>query len=201
MTQEAELRLERSFDRQDILKDALTLKYGPTAAGIILALALVMEHAGKAHAVTDAWDDVPEGAALWDTDPNRWHQLSSMKWTDDPRSRQIGMLAGVVALVMLPEINIISLGERIWPKLLMRHLLPTIEILRLLRMKELPDDVSNVHWLSGEIAAARSLLSPDIPPRSDALMSDDAAHAVRALRTLADVLCPIIDAMPKEPKP
>jgi hypothetical protein len=159
-----------------------------------------MEHAGKAHAVIDAWADVPEGAALWDTDPNRWHQLSSMKWTDDPRSRQIGMLAGVVALVMLPEINIISLGERIWPKLLIRHLLPTIEILRLLRMKELPDDVSNFHWLSEEIAAARSLLSPDIPPRSDALMGDDAAHAVRALRTLADVLRPIIDAMPKEPK-
>jgi len=41
-SQEAEFRLERSFDRQDLLTDALVLAYGPKLAEIIQALAQAM---------------------------------------------------------------------------------------------------------------------------------------------------------------
>ena len=41
-SQEAEFRLERSFDHQDLLSEALTLAYGSKAAGILMALAFVM---------------------------------------------------------------------------------------------------------------------------------------------------------------
>lgn len=48
--QEIEMRLERSFDRQDLLSDALTLAYGPQLAGILMIVAGVMNHAGRAAA-------------------------------------------------------------------------------------------------------------------------------------------------------
>ncbi len=47
VAQEVEFRLERSFERQDLLGEALTLAYGERVAGILLAMAEVMDHAGR----------------------------------------------------------------------------------------------------------------------------------------------------------
>ncbi len=44
--QECELRLERSFDRQDLMAEGLALSYGD-AAGLILLLATAMDLAGR----------------------------------------------------------------------------------------------------------------------------------------------------------
>jgi hypothetical protein len=46
-SQEAELRLERSFERQAILGEALELAYGSEAAGILLAVIVAMTETGK----------------------------------------------------------------------------------------------------------------------------------------------------------
>jgi hypothetical protein len=46
-SQEAEFRLERSFDHQDLLSEALTLAYGRKLAGFILALGHVMDGAAR----------------------------------------------------------------------------------------------------------------------------------------------------------
>jgi SOS-response transcriptional repressor LexA len=45
-SQEAEMRLERSFDRDDLLPDLLSAEYGPATAGLLLALGLIMTNAG-----------------------------------------------------------------------------------------------------------------------------------------------------------
>jgi hypothetical protein len=46
ISQEAELRLERSFDREDLLIEVLSLAYGRQLAGILMMLGSAMNHAG-----------------------------------------------------------------------------------------------------------------------------------------------------------
>jgi hypothetical protein len=46
LSREAELRLERSFERQDLLPDVLGATYSPPLAGLLMALGLIMTHAG-----------------------------------------------------------------------------------------------------------------------------------------------------------
>jgi DNA end-binding protein Ku len=65
-SQEAELRLERSFDRQDLLSEALTLGYGRKLAGIIMALGFVMDGAARSRQMP--------------LDP------SEKDWTEDPEA-------------------------------------------------------------------------------------------------------------------
>src|SRR5262245_43088405 len=46
ISQEAELRLERSFDRDDLLNEVLSLAYGRQVAGILMLLGSVLPRAG-----------------------------------------------------------------------------------------------------------------------------------------------------------
>jgi hypothetical protein len=64
-SQEAEIRLERSFEREDLLSEALTLAYGRKVAGILLAVAYVMDAASRL------------------TERNTWNPFRK-DWTDDP---------------------------------------------------------------------------------------------------------------------
>ena len=65
-SQEAEHRLARSFDRQDLLPEVLSLSYGREAAGLLMAFGLMMEVASDDHVVTPAadqgqpWTDNPD---------------------------------------------------------------------------------------------------------------------------------------------
>jgi hypothetical protein len=59
-------RLERSFDRQELLVEALTLAYGNHLAAILMALGKVMESAGK---VARLATNPAVGAEPWHTDP------------------------------------------------------------------------------------------------------------------------------------
>lgn len=63
-SQEAEFRLERSFEREALLTDVLALAFGERTAGITIMLAAVLE--------TDGW------AALSQSDTQATH------WSDDP---------------------------------------------------------------------------------------------------------------------
>src|SRR5262245_19190577 len=46
-SQEAELRLERSFEREDLLSEVLALHFGRQLAGILIAVGLGMDGAGR----------------------------------------------------------------------------------------------------------------------------------------------------------
>lgn len=64
-SQEAEIRIERSFDREDLLPEVLTLAYGREVAGILMMLGVVMTEAGYlSHAM-----DAVHPAELWTDDP------------------------------------------------------------------------------------------------------------------------------------
>jgi hypothetical protein len=65
LSREAEFRLERSFDHQDLLTEALTLAYGRRMAGILMALGFVMDAAARL------------------TQPNTWNPFRK-DWTDKP---------------------------------------------------------------------------------------------------------------------
>src|SRR5262245_2356565 len=59
-SQEAEFRLEQSFDRGDLLSDALTLAYSPELAGLLLTIAAAIDHAAR-----HASRAVPDDARHW----------------------------------------------------------------------------------------------------------------------------------------
>lgn len=66
-SQEAEMRIERSFDRQDLLSEVLTLAYGREAAGLLMLLGLVMIQAGEfPHIYCGA---AAEGVGSWTDNP------------------------------------------------------------------------------------------------------------------------------------
>lgn len=56
VSQEAEMRLDRSFDREDLLPQALSLVYGPRAAGLVLAIAAAMDKAGFSEVVSSQYE-------------------------------------------------------------------------------------------------------------------------------------------------
>jgi hypothetical protein len=66
-SQEAELRIERSFDRENLLVEALNLAYGRQGAGAVLLIAEAMHNAGAGAALiktgtveeSQNWLDVP----------------------------------------------------------------------------------------------------------------------------------------------
>ncbi|MFO1087039.1 MAG: TraY domain-containing protein [Reyranellaceae bacterium] len=58
-SQEAELRLERSFERENLLYEALEIAYGRQLAGLILLAADVMQQVILAHAVIKSVPDTP----------------------------------------------------------------------------------------------------------------------------------------------
>lgn len=74
-SQEAEFRLARSFDREELLPEVLTLAYGPKLAGFLMMVGLAMTRAGEftrldSGAAPDgilSWTDkaAPKGAVSW----------------------------------------------------------------------------------------------------------------------------------------
>jgi hypothetical protein len=70
-SQEAEIRLERSFDRQELLPEVLTNKFSKKTAGILLCLAYGMEVAGQLQLLEDdeAEMNIVAGHKHWTDDP------------------------------------------------------------------------------------------------------------------------------------
>jgi hypothetical protein len=92
LSREAELRLEGSFDRQDLLTDVLSLAYGRRVGAILMILGTVMGQAGIYELYSKA------GGPLLD-DSN---DLTS--WLDDPDAFEQAMLGVLAALEKLrPE--------------------------------------------------------------------------------------------------
>jgi hypothetical protein len=57
-SQEAEMRLERSFERQDLLPEVLTLAYGKRTAGLLMLIGHVIEHVASAYSISvRGWEE------------------------------------------------------------------------------------------------------------------------------------------------
>ena len=70
LSREAELRLERSFDRQDLLSEALSLNYGKDLAGMLMLLGSAMLFSGYLHSVGSQ----PFAKGAWTEDPDAYEQ-------------------------------------------------------------------------------------------------------------------------------
>lgn len=66
---EVETRLERSFERSDLLSEALDLAYGPEAAALVLILTNAVIRAGRAAALNSA---MVRGGAVHLEDTQNW---------------------------------------------------------------------------------------------------------------------------------
>jgi hypothetical protein len=90
-SQEAELRLDRSFAREDLLVDALYLRYSREAAGIVLAVAEIMNTTGIVYKVlSHNREPLPSD----DGDFER-------RWAADPAALEVGLVTGIALLAML----------------------------------------------------------------------------------------------------
>jgi hypothetical protein len=173
------------------LEDALSLRFGRTAAGILLAIGVAMDLAGQTHLWTTNWDDVPRGAHLQDVSPDQWLRVLSIKWADDPPSREVGLIAAIItSLGML-------LPSNVRPDDL-AALASTRMFVRLLRMQELPERQWDSRQLIEDLTTVRSLLSPDMMSRPHALTNQD---FVGALRSLSELLGSEIKHVEKDAKP
>jgi hypothetical protein len=69
-SQEAEFRLERSFDRTDLLPEALRLQFGRDLAGVLMLLGMAMIWADAFHGVDDKSDQRRRANRPWRWAPN-----------------------------------------------------------------------------------------------------------------------------------
>jgi hypothetical protein len=92
-TQEAELRLERSFAREDLLVDALYLRYSREAAGVVLAVGEIMNTVGVVHL---SLSRKPEDPTFYDE-----FDLAERRWAAHPTALDVGLTAGIALLAML----------------------------------------------------------------------------------------------------
>ena len=72
-SQEAELRLERSFEHQDMLGEALSLAFGSKPAGVVQAVARAMHDAGTTAAILARPTD-RDASGNWINDPFAFQQ-------------------------------------------------------------------------------------------------------------------------------
>src|SRR5262245_9556776 len=79
-SQEAELRIERSFAREDLLVDALYLRYSREAAGIVLAVGEIMNAVGN---VSMALSQKPGTLTADDGD------LVERRWAANPAALEV----------------------------------------------------------------------------------------------------------------
>jgi hypothetical protein len=84
-SQETELRLERSFDRQGLISDALELAFGREAGGLGLAVTAVMNVAGRS-------------AAHWKAEGTGVPREKRVAWIDDPYAYDQAMRAAIAML-------------------------------------------------------------------------------------------------------
>ena len=76
LSQEAELRIERSFEREDLFVEALTLQYGPSLAAILILLGDGMHAAGTSAGFMS--NHTLEGSQNWMSDPYAFDQASKL---------------------------------------------------------------------------------------------------------------------------
>ena len=71
-SQEAEVRLEQSFNREDLLGEAMTLAYGRELAGLLMMLGTTMHEVGRSAGFSASF--TIEGANAWWSHPYAYDQ-------------------------------------------------------------------------------------------------------------------------------
>ncbi|UYO37483.1 hypothetical protein KQX62_12010 [Rhodopseudomonas palustris] len=86
LTQEAEYRIDRTFQTERLLSDVLSLAYGPRLAGLLLAIG-------------DAAKDTVVSISL-----NKLDDVTGMKWVDDPSAYdQVAKAVSEIVEAFRPE--------------------------------------------------------------------------------------------------
>jgi TraY domain len=167
-SQEAEYRLERSFERNDLLIDALILRYGRTHAGILLVLASMMQTVGTSHLA------ISRRASL------KPPFLHAGTWTDDHASLEMGLIAGIACLAefwLQQSPESVTASDRRKAVGTMAHVLAVV------LDGGFPEFNPTVR---AEIETIRALLGPDILSQIKAQSATDAREAMRALFTMTN---------------
>jgi hypothetical protein len=177
-SQEAEFRLERSFDREALLSEALQMKYGRSLAGILQALANTIISVAFAHTMLTG------GAAT------RYRPWPPDAFTDDPASLEVGLLAGTAFLANLyppGTAKTVTAEDR-----RMALLVAASDVAEL--AQGLPKNLSTAisHAVRAEREAIRKLLTPEIQKQIEAHATDDTRASLRALITLANEAMDIV---------
>ena len=173
-SQEAEFRLERSFDRSDLLSEVLALTLDRKTAGIALAVGNAMAVAGLGNMV--AWGD------------KRIHDDPfTASWTDKPKNIEMGLLAGVAFLLMLlPDRKALKGKFFTFDIEVSRALLYAQSAAGALRGDE-PPTQGFVEYFRKSLTAGvpletiRSLLGPDLRSRLNALSPDQTGDLLISL--------------------
>ncbi len=160
LSQEAELRLVWSFQSEDVLTDALALRFARAPAGIIRALAEVMHIVGYTHMGRSR-------------KPQTW--LAS--WTEDAASLDIGLLAGIALLVMLrpPAAKLVTPRNRMLALMMASGFLEAV-------LGEVPKDANAD--LRGAVQSIRALLGPELLDQIKGQKNDDLEQGFRSIAAL-----------------
>jgi hypothetical protein len=159
-SQEAEFRLERSFDRGDLLAEVLSLHYGNELAGILMLLGGAMDVAYCVHPITRSWT-----------------------WAAHPVDYDEAVQAAVAILEALRPRELPASGDRAWPTL------PSgigVKIAKRL-IKEVRGDSDTTEPDAEERARIRSLLGPIAARLSDRKQggADEGEHNSSGTKKLA----------------
>jgi hypothetical protein len=90
---EAAYRLEKSFERGDLLVDALTLHFSREAAGVALAVGQIVNTHGIVHLALSKKDETLTLQHAFD--------VLGQRWAIHPASLEMGLVAGIGLLAML----------------------------------------------------------------------------------------------------
>ncbi len=121
LSQEAELRLERSFERQDLAEEVLTVAYGRQLAGLLTALGRTMKDAGTMAGFQSTF--TLEGSSDWLENPYAFDQAARAVTTIieafrpsgevvEPKPQNI-VVAGVRGTKVDPEESIARIHEEL----------------------------------------------------------------------------------------
>jgi predicted transcriptional regulator len=172
-SQEAEFRLERSFDRQDLLSDVLKAEFEPTLAGIILATGRIMSvHGSTAEALLGLHNYLLEAPP--DLDDN---------WATDPRALELALVLAITFLTLLrpteKEAQPVDADDR-------RHFMS----MAYTRLRSLLDDTPKkklpAHTINYE-ERIRSLLGPEFMTQLKTRALTSPSDLAKSWTTLADL--------------
>jgi hypothetical protein len=176
-SQEAEFRLERSFDREALLSEALALKYGQNLAGILQALANTMLSVAFGHTMMTG------GAST----RNRFWPPDA--FTDDPGSLELGLLAGTAFLTSLwPQgtAKTVTAEER-----RMALIVASSDVVEF--AQGLPENLTAISQsVRAEREAIRKLLAPEMREQIQMHATTDIRASLKVLLALADEAMDIV---------
>ena len=188
-SQEAEIRLEKSFERQDLLPEVLSLAYGRETAGFLMLFGLAMRETGDFFHASKQSDQAASRAE---------------RWPDNPRAYD-NVVHAVTALLEMnrrrKSLSDPSFGHACALQLIKAVQNPGTRGI----FTRYADFLNTIRSLLGPIARRMSKVAarrPLLPRRTTAPKSTDEARVRErqlAASTAADAVLALINASPRTP--